>query len=134
MAKYTADQDSAYDDILAAGIEATISRVDSTYDEVEEDETITSVYTEPTAVCTVPASSQMLKPYENRFIEDYTKGKNIFFLVAGKGLTFDPSPGDLLYFNDKVWEIEGSTKLSPDGITPIMYTIGVKPSNLSTLP
>jgi len=134
MGKYTADQNDAYDDILAAGVEATISRVDSTYDEVEETEVITSVFTDPTAVCTVPASTQMLAPYDNHFIEGYAKGESLFFLVAGKGITFQPGPGDLLFFNDKVWEIAGTTKLDPDGTTPIMYTMGVKTSNLDALP
>ena len=134
MGKYTADQNCAYNDILEAGILATISRVSSTYDEVEEDETITAVTTDTIAVCTVPASSEMLRPYENRFIEDYKKGKNRFFLVAGKGLSFELEPGDLLYFDSKVWEVEGSIPLNPDGTTPIMYTMGVKPSNLDALP
>ena len=134
MGKYTADQNDAYDDILAAGVEATISRVDSTYDEVEETEIITSVITDPTAVVSFPASSGTVQAFDNRFIEDYAKGKIRFFYVAGKGITFEPEPGDLLFFNDKVWEIAGTTPLDPDGTTPIMYTMGVKVSNLDALP
>jgi hypothetical protein len=134
MADYTQDQNDAYNDILAAGILATISRVSSTYDETEEIEVITAVQTDTTAVCTVPASAEMLRPYENRFIEDYKKGKIRFFLVAGKGLTFELEPGDLLYFDSKVWEVEGSIPLNPDGTTTIMFTMGVKPSNLDALP
>jgi len=134
MADYTDDINSAYDDILDAGTSATISRVSSTYNEVEETEVITAIKTDATAVVSFPASSQMLAPYENDFIQDYRKGKNRFFYVAAKGLTFEPEPGDLLYFNSKVWEIAGATPLNPNGVQPILYAMGVKPSNLSSLP
>ena len=135
MADYTEDQNCAYDQILDAGILATVSRVTySDYDPVEETGTISAVTTDTVAVCTVPMSDEMKKPYDNRFIEDYKKGKARFFLVAGKGLTFDLEPGDLLFFNSKVWEVEGSIPLAPDGTTVIMYTMGVKVSNLSALP
>lgn len=134
MSDYTDDINDAYDDILAAGIAATITRVASTYDPVAETETITAVTTDTTAVVTVPASSEMLKPYDNGFIEDYRKGRNRFFLVAAKSMTFEPEPGDLLYFNSRVWEIAGTTPLNPNGSQPIIYTMGVKASNLSALP
>jgi TusA-related sulfurtransferase len=134
MGKYTQDQNDAYNDILEAGILASISRVTSTYDEVEETEVVTAVQTDPAAVMTFPASAQMMKPYDSAFIEDYKKGKNLFFYVAAKGLTFDPAPGDLLLFNSKVWELSGVTVLNPDGATPIIYTMGVKDSKLAALP
>lgn len=134
MSDYTEDINGAYDDILDAGIAATISRVSSTYNEVEETEVITAVTTDITAVVSFPASSGTVQAFDNRIIEDYKKGLIRFFYVAAKNLTFEPEPGDLLYFNSKVWEIAGTTPLNPNGAQPIFYTMGVKPSNLSALP
>ena len=134
MGKYTQDQIDAYNDILEAGVIATISRVSSTYDEVEETEIITDVQTDDAAVVSFPASSGTVQAFDNRVIEDYKKGKIRFYYVAGLNITFEPEPGDLLFFNSKVWEIAGTTPLDPDGTTPILYTMGVKVSNLDALP
>lgn len=134
MAKYTEDINGAYGDILEAGILATLSRVTSTYDETEGEETVTGVQTDPVAVVNLPASESMRQQFENRIIEDYKKGKIRFFLIAAKGLTFELESGDLLFFNSKVWEVAGATPLDPDGASPIIHTIAVRASNLSALP
>lgn len=134
MGKYTQDRNDAYTDILEAGVLASISRVTSSYDETEGQETITAVQTDTVAVVNLPASESLAQQFENRIIEDYKKGKVRFFLVAAKGLTFEPESGDLLFFNSKVWELDGATPLDPDGTTPIIYNIAVRDSNLSALP
>lgn len=135
MGKYTQEQNDAYMDILEAGTLATISRVASTYDEVEGEQVPTSIKTDPAAVVSFPASGGTVQAFDNRVIEDYKKGKIRFFYVAAKGLTFEPESGDYLVVNGKVWDIAGATMLNPDmGSTPIFYTVGVKASNLSILP
>lgn len=134
MGKYTQDQTDAYNDILEAGILATISRVISSYDETEGQQTITSIQTDPVAVVNLPASVSLSQQFENKIIEEYKKGKVRFFYAAAKGVTFEPETGDLLFFKSKVWELAGSTSLDPDGTTPILYIFAVKASNLSALP
>lgn len=134
MAKYTQEQNDTYTDILEAGILATLSRVASNYDEVEGVEDITAVQTDPAAVVNLPATSALAQQFENKIIEGYKKGKVRFFYMAAKGLTFEPEPGDLLFFNSKVWDVAGATSLNPDGTTPILYIVAVMASNLPALP
>ena len=134
MADYTPEQDGAYTDILDAGVLASISRVTATYDAVEGEMTVTHVQTDTGALVNLPGSQSLAQNFENHVLEDYKKGKIRFFYLAAKGLTFEPETGDLLTFKNKIWEIAGATGLEPDGVTPIMYTIAARASNLSTLP
>ena len=59
MGKYTQEQNDAYNDILEAGTLAQISRVVSTYDETEGEQTVTAVQTDPVAVVNLPASESL---------------------------------------------------------------------------
>ena len=134
MAKYTQEQNDTYTDILDAGTLATISRVASSYDETEGEQTVTAIQTDSVAVVNLPASTSLSQQFENKIIEDYKKGKVRFFYAAAKGVTFEPESGDLLFFKSKVWELVGATSLDPDGTTPILYIFAVRASNLSALP
>lgn len=134
MADYRQNQNSAYTSILNAGTLATVSRVSSSYDEVEGVPVVSAVQTDPVAVVNLPASESLAQQFENKIIEDYKKGKTRFFYAAAKGLTLEPESGDLLFFKSKVWELVGSTGLEPDGTTPIIYIFAVKVSNLSEIP
>jgi hypothetical protein len=134
MADYTEDINGAYTDILDAGTLATLSRVESTYDEVEGVPVVTAVQTDSVAVVQLPASTALSQQFENQIIEDYKKGKIRFFYTAAKGMTFEPGPGDLLFFISTVWELAGATPLNPDGVQPIIYIFAVRVSNLVALP
>lgn len=129
MGKYTQEQNDAYKDILEAGALAQISRLFSTYDEVEGEQVATSIKTDSAAVVNLPGSTSLAQQFENQILEDFKKGKIRFFYVAAKGLTLEPESGDYLVLNGKVWDVAGATPLNPDmGSTPILYIVGVKAS------
>lgn len=134
MGKYDAEINDAYNDILAAGTLATLSRVTSSYDAVAGEKIVTAIQTDSVAVVSFPASSGTVQAFDNRIVEEYKKGKIRFFYVAAKGLNFEPEAGDLLFVKNKVWEVAGTTPLDPDCASPILYTLGAKVSNLSALP
>ena len=130
---YTEIQNVASDLIKDFGTAAPLSRVTSDYDPVDGARTITAVQTDTTNLVNLPASNSLAQQFENRIIEEYKKGKIRFFYVAAKGMTFEPESGDLLFYESKVWELDGATPLNPAG-TPIYYIIAVKTSNLSAIP
>lgn len=98
-----------------------------TYDPVTGDPTDLSVQMDSVTVVSLPASGGTVQAFDNRFTEDLRKGKVRFFYVAAKGMTLEPQPGDLLYFEGALWELAGATPLNPAG-TPVLFTFGCKPS------
>lgn len=130
---YNAAQVTAQNLIKRFGSSGTISRVESSYDEVAGERVVSAVNTDPVSLVNLPASTALAQQFENGIIEEYKKGKIRFFYVAAKGMTFEPEAADLLYYDGTVWELAGATPLNPAG-TPVYYTIGVRASNLSELP
>jgi hypothetical protein len=130
---YTQEQNDAYLSILEAGVLTKLNRVLSSYDPVEGGETVTDVYQSNAAIVALPSTSSISQQYETSFIEDLKIGRARFFYLAGKGLVFLPQPGDLLLFQGMYWDVVGSSPLDPDGATPILYTLGVRQSQITTI-
>ena len=100
-----------------------IIRLSSEYDPVTGKETnIKPLVTEATVV-SLPSGSLTGTNFDNRFKEDLKTNKVRFFYIAAQGLSFEPQSGDIFIFENRVWDIAGSTPLNPAGI-PVLYTIG----------
>lgn len=105
-------------------------RLSSDYDPVTgSNDNVTSQITDAVVV-SLPASGGTVQAFDNKFKEDLKKGKIRFFYVAAKGLTFQPEGGDLILFEDALWDIGGGTPLNPGG-TPVLFTVGCRSSGKS---
>jgi len=119
---YTEAQQDAFDLIEEFGFEMPIVRFSSDYDPVEGLETNTIAEIQSATVVNLPASSGTIQAFDNRFKEDFKSGKIRFFYVSAKSLAFEPGPGDTFIYEDKVWDMAGTTPLNPAGI-PVLYTM-----------
>ena len=131
MPDYTEDQDAAYELIIEAGGDATLTRkTGGTLDPVQD--TVDGAQTETTkgAAVRLPASGGKIIAFDDKFKEDLKKGRITFFYIAGKDLAFDPAPGHTLTFAGKNWELAGATPIAPDGTTNIVFAAGAKEAAL----
>lgn len=77
---------------------------------------------------TVPSVDSLIR-FDDRFVAALATGKARVFLVAAKGLDFDPTPGDCIVHEGALWEIGsgdgsgGVMPLSPSG-TPVLFVCG----------
>lgn len=62
---------------------------------------------------------------DNAFREALISGKMRTILAAGKDASFEPAPLDIIDINGTKFEVVGCVPLAPDGVTSILYTIGV---------
>jgi len=124
MAKfdYIKAQNTAIGLVDKFGFDMLISRTASTYDPVTGTETVILLTEQTATVVNLPASSGTVQAFDNRYKEDFKRGKIRFFYVAAKGLAFTPEPGDTFILDDKVFDVAGTTPLNPAG-TPVLYTM-----------
>lgn len=127
---YKASQKTALRLIKKFGSVTSIGRTSGNYDPVDGTTTGDAITKQDATVVTIPASQSLTRGFDNKFIEELKKSKGRFFLVAAKGLTFDPESGDILLFENSVYDIMGSTPLNPAG-TPVMHTLGARLSTKS---
>lgn len=81
---------------------------------------------------TVPASKGTVAAFDERTLDDMRKGKLRFFIAAASTAPFSPLPNDYIEFEDRIWIINGSTPLNPNG-TPVIYKFGVRLTSDSLL-
>ena len=132
MAKfnYIAAQKTALRLINKFGFVTTIGRVSGTYNAVEGTTSGSATQTTPATVVSLPFSQGSSRGFDNDFIEDLKKSKGRFFYVAAKDLIFQAEAGDVLLFENTVWDVSGTTPLNPAG-TPLIFTLGCKLSTKS---
>ena len=129
MAKfnYQKAQQTALRLISQFGQSTKMVRVSGDYDPVSGSNSNQSFeITDATAV-TLPTTNGLGLSGDDKFNEDLKKHKIRGFYIAAKGLLFEPQPGDLIIFENKVWDIGGGTPLNPAGI-PVLYTVGCRSS------
>jgi hypothetical protein len=117
---YQKAQKTALKLIANFGRTIPLVRLASEYDPVTGEESEITSQAATATVVSLPNGSG--SNFDNRFKEDFKAGKIRFFYVAAKGLNFEPAPGDIFVFENKVWDVAGSTPLNPAGV-PVLYTM-----------
>jgi len=130
---YTEAQADAAFLLAEFGAPVDVTRVVSSYDELEGVETVTEVTTVAVQGVTLPAAGNSITQFDNAIVEDYRKGKVRIFMVSAVGLTFEPEAGDLFTADGKIWDVLGVTPLAPAGVV-VLHTLAVRPSALTALP
>jgi hypothetical protein len=75
----------------------------------------------------LPASKGTIEAFDNRFENGTLIEQNIRSVkLAASGLAVVPAGGDKLIINSEEWHVMGCTPLAPDGVTNIIYTLGVR--------
>ena len=86
---------------------------------------------------TLPASKGTVQGFDDKFKEELVRGNARFFMLAASGMSFQPDAGNLLLFEDEVWDVSGVTPVNPAGV-PLVYRVGVrrsgKPRSILGLP
>lgn len=111
------------------GQSISIVRIFGEYDPVSGSNSNQTFIGSPATVVTLPMVNGLGLTGDDKFKEDLKKGKIRGFYIAAKGLLFEPQPGDLLVFENEIWDIGGGTPLNPAG-TPVLYTVGCRSSGL----
>lgn len=126
VADYTEEVNTAYADILEAGLLSEIRKLDpSGYDPVEGS-TLATFSTSPAAIVSIPSGAFK---FDQAFMNGLAQGQTKVFLVAAKGLTFNPEPGCFVLFDGALWEVGagdgkgGALPLNLSGQN-IMFTLG----------
>jgi len=126
MANYSKTADSALKSIARAGTKLEIFRPVANFDD------LTGVPTDGptlkgyiTAVVLPRYKGQIFGSLDDSLKESLVKGKLKTVLAAAKGAPFAPGPLDVITIDGTQWQVVGCTALAPDGVTPIIYTIGV---------
>lgn len=135
----TQEQQDALELISEDGAVGQLTRFESEYDPVEGEQTITSVTTVDIALITFPVNKESLSSFDDSLIEDFKRGKARFFYVAAVNpttetvLPFDPQAGDIITFNNELWDVAGASPLSPAG-DDILFYVGCRKSARESLP
>jgi hypothetical protein len=126
MANYQKNADSALKSIVKAGTKLEIFRPVVAFDDT------TGIPTEGptlrgyiTAVVLPRYKGQIFGSLDDSLKEALVRGKLKTVLAAAKGAPFAPGPLDVITINGTQWQVVGCTALAPDGVTAIIYTIGV---------
>lgn len=73
----------------------------------------------------LPSSAGRIVSFDDRVERGTLVDSNARFVIAAaKGLAIEPQPGDLVEFEDSLWNVTGCTPISPGGL-PIVYRMGV---------
>lgn len=119
--------------IFKFGTESNFSRVNSTFDIVSGQRTITSVDTKAVKLVSLPVNEGK-KMFDKKLLEDNTISEHTFFLTESRADGYEPDAGDLLDFGGKIWEVFGVSPLNPSGQTNVIFYVGVKVSALDAIP
>ena len=126
MANYQKNADSALKTIAKAGGKLEIFRPVLNFNDVTgvplNDVTQRGFIT---AVVLPRYKGQIFGSLDDSLKEALVKGKLRTVLAAAKGAPFEPGPLDIIKINGVDWQVIGCTPLAPDGVTNIIFTIGV---------
>lgn len=126
-------QQDAYDMISEGGSPVTLARVTSTYSPGSGQTTITSVTAEATVAVNFPSTKNRRDVFDVEIQDALRVGTMRYYLIARGDTSVLVAPGTLMEVNGKVWEVKGTTPLSPDG-TDIYYATAVTESSYTTIP
>lgn len=136
MADYSEDASSAFDDIAAAGVVATVRRTAAgVYDPVTDSDSGATVETYQVPVVLLPLISSKVERDKMMVDNAAVLGERAKALIppklsSGAPLPFFPAAGMELIFgavgapNSEWWDILGNTTLQPD-LTPILHTLTI---------
>mgnify|MGYP001271639773 CR=1 FL=1 len=98
-----------------------------TFDPVAGTETGETVTDYPCVGIVLPASKGTIEAFDNRFVGGTLIEQNLRAVkLAAHDLPVVPKGGDNLVINNQEWTILGSTPLAPDGVTNIMFSLGIQ--------
>ena len=126
-------QKRAYKQIKKNGQVTILNRPLRTYNPVEGTQEISDVYQTNVAVVNLPNSGKLSQGYETSFKNELVLGRARFFYFAGKDMEFVPLPNDLLLYEYAFWELVGITQLAPDPKTPLLYVVGARQSQITSI-
>lgn len=118
---YSRTADTAKRLITKYGMVGQIRRSTSTFDPVAGNVVMDS-FTETNASMVTLPSNNFLVSFDEKTDQQIANMGRVF-IVASKGLPFEPEVHDLIKFDGRVWEAIGSKPLNPSG-TDILNIIG----------
>lgn len=132
MAKfnYKSAQATALRLINQFGESLPLLRLVKEFDAITGKENITSISLVNSICVSLPATNGTIQAFDNKTIEELKKGKNRFFYMAAKGLDIEPDANDYIIYENKFWQIAGTTPLNPAG-TPLLYNVGCMDGGMS---
>ena len=132
MAKfdYISAQQDALDLINEFGSDTTIGEVTETYDPVEGVMFPGTISKAVVKAVELPPSTG-ISYFGDQFKEAQTRGAVRFFYIAAKDLDLDLAAGFIIFWDGRIWDVDGVTPLMPDGVSKIFYTLGCTKSNKS---
>jgi hypothetical protein len=112
-------QASAYEMLKKFGTDGQIRRSTAAFDPVTGKKT-TNTYDETSAKMVSLPSNNFLVSFDET-IDEQIKRIGRVFIVASKGIGFEPVVGDLIRFDGMVMEAIGTKPLNPAGVALINY-------------
>lgn len=135
MANYQKDADDALKSIAEEGTKLEIFRPVVSFNDATgiptDQPTIRGFIT---ALVLPRYKGQTFGSLDDSLKEALVRGKLKTVLAAAKGAPFAPAPLDVITINGTQWQVIGCTALAPDGVTPIIYTIGVVEGTFTPTP
>lgn len=127
MADYAKNADSALKSIAKAGKSLDIFRSSPTIEPTTGLPTGTALTSgKITAVVLPRYKGQIFSNLDDSLKDALVRGELKTVLAAAKGAPFKPGPLDVIMIDGEQWKVIGCTVLAPDGVTAIIYTIGVQ--------
>lgn len=135
MADYAKTAANALKSIAKAGTKLAIMRPVATFDNITGAPTdAPTLQGYITAVVLPRYKGQIFASLDDSLKEALVRGKMKTVLAAANGAPFKPGPLDVVTINGTQWQVIGCTELAPDGVTPIIYTIGVVEGTFTPTP